>query len=203
MVPIKQQGICWSDSPCCQRSHINAFCLAFVEMEEEFRLALTLQLLIPTRVNELLGAEWPEFGLNFAQWKVKCGRGKSNPEKWNPYQTEFLGPVVQNNLKRLHQLTGTKGYLFPSLATEAPSLRDRKIAEAFRLAWPEYPIDSRGFPEFFRSMAYAHSVFRPEFVNSVVNHRNRKGLGFSHSETIHRRALAEWWAWELTGSLGV
>jgi integrase len=68
--------------------------------------------LVFVRPGELRGAEWSEFDLERAEWRIPAERMKMGELHIVP-----LSRQVVAILRELHPLTGPEGYVFPSLRT--------------------------------------------------------------------------------------
>lgn len=74
--------------------------------------ALKLLPLTFVRPGELRGAEWSEFDLDGAEWRIPAARMKMREQHFVPLSSQAV-----TLLRELHPLTGSGRYLFPSLRT--------------------------------------------------------------------------------------
>lgn len=72
-------------------------------------IALELMLLTFVRTVELRKAEWREFDLDGAEWRIPAGRMKMREEHIVPLSTQVI--VL---LRELQTYTGGRGWLFPN-----------------------------------------------------------------------------------------
>lgn len=85
------------------------------------RAALQLAPFVFVRPGELRKAEWTEFDLDAAQWRIPAGRMKrTKQEKLSGVDHVVpLSSQAMTVLRELHPLTGHGRYLFPSPRTSA------------------------------------------------------------------------------------
>ncbi len=180
-----------------------------VGLAEEMKWALYLLILIPSRPNELLCAQWNEFGCIFLQftdlkqWTIKQGQVNPKNSKWIPPQGAFLSAravSALDDLSRL-QLTGNgdgSNPIFPKLSILSKPIRDKEIAKAIKIIWPNYHIESDGFRYFFRVMSIKYSYFAPELIDAIVEHFAGNESDYNYRNFVQQmHALANWWADEL------
>lgn len=166
---------------------------------DEIRLAIWLQMLIPSRTSELLCAKWKDVDGNSSQWTIdKNEKTNENSKSWVPPQVEHLSQSARAAFDELHKLTGTSDYLFPSLFRMTKAGRDKTIAQAIERIGLNYPIEPGMFRNFFRSMATKYSFFNPEFIEAMITHKHVNGSIYNFPYYNRQRcALAEWWGDEL------
>jgi integrase len=109
------------------------------------RCALRLAPLVFVRPGELRGAEWSEFDLTAAEWRIPAERMKARVQHIVP-----LAPQALAILEELQPLTGTCRYLFPSARTfERPMSNNTLNAALRRMGYTTDDMTAHGF----RSMA--------------------------------------------------
>lgn len=167
----------------------------------EIRLAIWLQMLIPSRPTELLTARWADFNKNSAQWTVN-NRNILNLDN-KPYirlQIEYISTTADQAISTLFELTGNSEYLFPSLCDPKTTNADRNkvIAQAIEKIWMKYPIKPVTFRNLFITTANKDSYFRPEFIKSMLAHKDGINSIYSNYTYVpQRKALSDWWGNEL------
>ena len=166
---------------------------------EEIRWAIWLQLLFPSRPCEIVSAKWCEFDLVTAKWRVeKNSRANTLSRPFAPVEEEPLSMEAQEALHQLNAVTGHSEHLFPSLSGLSREEREDRIAAAKQACGLNVSVELNGFREYFRTMAYAHSCFRDEFIDAVIAHKVGKGTAYDNFfYEPQRRALASWWGQQL------
>lgn len=107
--------------------------------------ALKLAPLVFVRPGELRKAKWPEFDLDGAIWRIPGERMKMKAPHVVPLSTQAV-----TVLRELLPLTGTDGYLFPSVRTSMRPMSENTINAALRrLGYGKDEMTGHGF----RSMA--------------------------------------------------
>lgn len=168
----------------------------------EIRLAIWLQMLLPSRSAELLTASWDDFDKNSAQWTVNNWDVLNAREKsqYIPVQIEYISTTAVQALNELFDFTGKADYLFPSLCTPKTTNADRNkvIAQAIEKIWMKYPIKAVTFRNLFITTANKDSYFRPEFIKAMLAHKDGINSIYSnYSYVPQRKALSDWWGNEL------
>jgi integrase len=79
------------------------------DIRRPLKLALHLLVLTMVRKSELTEAEWSEFDLDTAVWRIPADRMKKDKEHW-----VYLSTQAVTMLRELQELTGGGQYLFPS-----------------------------------------------------------------------------------------
>ena len=109
------------------------------------RCALRLAPLVFTRPGELRKAEWVEFDLEKAEWRIPAARMKMREQHIVPLSTQVIAI-----LRDLYPLTGRFQFVFPSVQSRVRPISDNTINAALRrLGYAKDEITGHGF----RSMA--------------------------------------------------
>jgi integrase len=107
--------------------------------------ALKLAPLVFVRPGELRKAEWSEFDLEGAIWRIPGERMKMKAPHIVPLSTQAVAV-----LRELQQLTGSGHYVFPSVRTTSRSMSENTVNAALRsLGYGKEDMTGHGF----RSMA--------------------------------------------------
>jgi integrase len=91
------------------------------------RIAMKLAPLVFVRPGELRAAEWKEFDLDRAEWRIPAARMKMRDEHLVPLSSQAL-----LLLRELHPLTGDGRYLFPSPRSWGRPMSENAITAALR-----------------------------------------------------------------------
>ena len=109
------------------------------------RCALRLAPLVFVRPGELRGAEWAEFDLDGAMWRIPGKRMKSRNEHLVPLSRQAV-----ELLRELHPLTGRRRHVFPGVRSTDRAMSSNTLNAALRrLGYEKDVMVAHGF----RSMA--------------------------------------------------
>jgi integrase len=164
------------------------------------RAALKLAPLVFVRPGELRKAEWAEFDLDAAEWKIPSERMKrSKAEKANgvPHLVPLSKQAVEI-LRELQPLTGHGRYVFPSLRTGERPMSDNAVLSALRrMGFPKDEMTGHGFRAMARTML-AERLHVPEAViEAQLAHAVKDSLGRAYNRTeflAQRRQMLQLWA---------
>lgn len=165
------------------------------DLSTEF--ALKLLPLTFVRPGELRLAEWPEFNLKAAEWRIPAVRMKMRELHVVPLSTQGLAL-----LKDLHVLTGSGRLLFPSLRSTERAISDNTINAALRrLGFSGEEMVAHGF----RSMASTclnEQGWHPDLIELQLAHaeRNESRGAYNRAQRLpERRQMMQAWADYLDG----
>jgi integrase len=109
------------------------------------KYALKLAPLLFVRPGELRKAEWSEFNLDGAEWRIPAARMKMREQHIVPLSTQAV-----EILNELHTLTGGGRYVFPGARTNGRPMSENTVNAALRrLGFSSDDMTGHGF----RSMA--------------------------------------------------
>jgi integrase len=154
--------------------------------------ALRLAPYVFVRPGELRGAEWLEFDLNTAVWRIRAQRMKMKKEHLVPLATQ-----VVDILRRLEALTGDGKLLFPGLRTAARPISDNTLNAALRrLGFSQDEMTTHGF----RSMASTclnEQDFPPDVIELQLAHTEQNDVraAYNRAQRLEeRRKMMQAWA---------
>jgi len=160
-------------------------------------MALKLAPLVFVRPGELRGAEWAEFDLEGAEWRIPAARMKMGQQHIVPLSRQAMAI-----LRELHILTGTGRYVFPSLLSAERPMSDNTINAALRrLGYGSDEQTGHGF----RSMASTllnEQGFAPDVIELQLAHqeRNKVRAAYNRAQRLEeRRKMMQAWADYLEG----
>ena len=163
-------------------------------------LALKLAPLVFVRPGELRAAEWSEFDLENADWRIPAARMKMREPHVVPLSRQALAI-----LRELQPLARGGRYLFPSLRTRDRPMSDNTINAALRrLGYTSEEQTGHGF----RSMASTllnEQGFPPDVIELQLAHaeRNKVRAAYNKAQRFpERRKMMQAWA-DYLESLGV
>jgi len=164
------------------------------------RAALRLAPLVFVRPGELRKAEWSEFDLDAAVWRIPAARMKhTKQEKLSgaphvvPLSRQALAVV-----RELQPLTGHGRYVFPSPRTGERPMSDNGVLSALRrMGFPSDEMTGHGF----RAMAHTLLAERLNVDEAVIEaqlaHAVKDALGRAYNRTEfleQRRKMLQSWA---------
>lgn len=159
--------------------------------------ALRLLPLVFVRSSELRYAEWEEFDLHKAQWKIPAERMKMDFPHIVP-----LSKQAVSVLRELHPFTGPDGLLFPSVRTVTRPISENTINSALRrMGYTKDEMTGHGF----RSMASTllnEEGWHPDAIERQLAHTEENDVraAYNYAEYLpERRKMMQWWADYLDG----
>jgi len=155
------------------------------------RSALLLGALTFVRPGELRTAEWSEFDMEAAEWRIPAAKMKMKRLHIVPLSTQAL-----EILNKLHFLTGHSPYLFPSTRTITRPMSDMTVNVALRaLGYARGEMTGHGF----RAMASSLLAERGWSVDAIERQLahvegNKIRAAYHRSEHLEerRRMMQEW-----------
>ena len=172
------------------------------EVNTNVYLLIWLQLLMPTRVKELLTQDQMVFCKQIPhQWHITVTSNKKNNYA---HSTEYLSSATRRNLEKLifHQENffeaksnwGSINQPYRNVLNSEEN-QEKLISEGIKDIWPYYPVEPNQFKLLFEYLAKKYSNFRPEFITNKVNQK-RDGTYWAYNRPL-TEALAEWWGEQL------
>lgn len=159
--------------------------------------ALKLLPLVFVRPGELRAAEWSEFDLESAEWRIPGSRMKMREPHIVPLSRQAVAL-----LRELQPLTGSGRYLFPSLrGGDRPISNNTLNASLRRLGYTGDEMVSHGF----RSMASTclnEQGWHPDLIELQLAHAERNKVRAAYNRATRlaeRRKMMQAWADYLDG----
>ena len=164
------------------------------------RAALQLAPLVFVRPGELRKAEWIEFDLDVAQWRIPAARMKrTKQEKLSG--TAHVVPLSRQAitiLRELHPLTGHGRYLFPSPRTGERPMSDNGVLSALRrMGFPSDEMTGHGFRAMARTLLAERLNVDEAVIEAQLAHAVKDSLGRAYNRTEfleQRRKMLQTWA---------
>lgn len=154
--------------------------------------ALHLAPLVFVRPGELRHAEWSEFNLDDAEWRIPGHKMKMQDKHIVPLSKQAL-----EVLQAIQPLTGSGRYVFPSVRTTARPMSENTVNAALRrLGYEKDEMTGHGF----RSMASTilHEQGWPhEAIERQLAHAERNAVSAAYNYAEHlpkRREMMQAWA---------
>jgi integrase len=162
--------------------------------------ALKLAPLLFVRPGELRAAEWPEFDLSKAEWRIRADRMKMRELHLVPLARQALAI-----LRELQPITGRGRFLFPSLRSSERCMSNNAINAALRrMGYGSEEQTGHGF----RSMASTllnEQGWHPDLIELQLAHaeRNKVRAAYNKAQRLaERRKMMQAWADYLDGLKG-
>lgn len=159
--------------------------------------ALRLAPYLFVRPGELRAAEWSEFDLNAAEWRIPAERMKMGERHIVPLASQAVAI-----LEDLRGITGHGRFVFPSLRGRDRYMSENTITAALRrLGYDGDTMTAHGF----RSMASTQLNelgFHPDLIELQLAHKPRDQVraAYNRAERLaERRAMMQSWAHFLDG----
>lgn len=154
--------------------------------------ALRLAPHVFVRPGELRQAEWSEFDLEGAEWRIPAERMKMRQVHIVPLARQSL-----NILHELHKFTGHGRFLFPSPRTDTRPISDVALLAALRrMGYSKEQMTVHGF----RSMASTllnEQGYNRDWIERQLAHGDRDGIraAYNYAEYLpERRKMMQEWA---------
>ncbi|MGZ8217577.1 tyrosine-type recombinase/integrase [Methylomagnum sp.] len=161
------------------------------------RCALRLAPLVFVRPSELRGAEWSEFDLERAEWRIPAARMKMKDAHIVPLSTQALAV-----LEELHPMTGAGRFLFPGERSEDRPMSNGTVNAALRrMGYGSDEMTGHGF----RAMACSilnEQGWNRDAIERQLAHAERNKVRAAYNRTEHlpeRRRMMQGWADYLDG----
>jgi len=154
--------------------------------------ALRLLPLVFVRPGELRLAQWEEFDLPKAEWRIPGERMKMRTEHIVPLSTQATAI-----LKELYPVTGPKGCVFPSILHAARPISDNTINSALRrLGYERHEMTAHGFRS-IASTLLNEKGWNADAIERQLSHgeRNKIRGTYNFAEYLpERRKMMQAWA---------
>jgi integrase len=155
--------------------------------------ALKLTPLVFVRPGELRAAEWVEFNLDAAEWRIPGGKMKMKTDHLVPLSTQAVAI-----LRRMHPMTGHGRYVFPSLRTGERPMSENTINAALRgMGYSKDVHTAHGFRATARTIMDEVMGERVDLIEHQLSHAVKDPNGRAYNRTAHlpaRREMMQRWA---------
>jgi len=159
--------------------------------------AMRLAPLVFVRPGELRSAEWREFDLEAAAWRIPAERMKMGEAHLVPLSTQAVAILTE-----LQPLTGNGRLVFPSLRTRERPISENTLNAALRrMGFAQHEMTAHGF----RAMASTllnEQGFPPDVIELQLAHaeRNKVRAAYNRAQRLEeRRKMMQAWADYLDG----
>ncbi|MFA5960978.1 MAG: tyrosine-type recombinase/integrase [Tatlockia sp.] len=156
------------------------------------KCALQLAPLFFVRPGELRHAEWSEFDLEKAEWRIPAEKMKMKEQHIVPLATQAI-EIIQE----LHAYTGSGKYLFPSLRSATRPMSENTVLAALRrLGYSSDEMTGHGFRSMASTLLNEHGWNRDAIERQLAHaERNNIRAAYNYAEYLpERRTMMQWWA---------
>jgi integrase len=160
------------------------------------RLAMQVLPHVMARPGELRMAEWSEFDLDNAVWKISAERMKMR----RPHEVP-LSPQVVAYLKELFALTGPDGYVFPAFHTSRRPLSENTVNQAFRrMGYAAGEVTAHGLRTTASTLLNESGKWSPDAIERSLAHADASSVRAIYNRGRYwdeRVAMHRWWSDQL------
>ncbi len=155
------------------------------------RIALRLLLLTFVRPGELRRAQWAEFNLDDAEWRIPGERMKMREEHIVPLPRQAVAL-----LRELHKLTGNQPWLFPNHRRPKESMSPTSLNRALERLGYGGKFSAHGFRA-TASTLLNELGYDADWIERQLAHapRNKVRAAYNHAQYLkERRKMVQEWA---------
>lgn len=161
------------------------------------RYALRLAPLVFVRPGELRKAEWAEFNLEDAEWRIAAAKMKMR----RPHRVP-LAPQALTILRELQGITGRSKYLFPSVRSWHRPISDNTLNAALRrLGYDKTELTVHGLRSTASVLLNESGKWHADAIERQLAHQEANEVrgAYTHAaEFLQERVrMMRWWADEL------
>lgn len=156
------------------------------------RCAIRLAPLVFVRPGELRQAEWTEFNLDAAEWRIPAAKMKMR----DPHIVPLSRQAVEV-LRTLHPLTGHGRYLFPGVRTAMRPMSENTVNAALRrLGFSKDEMTGHGFRSMASTLLNEQGWNRDAIERQLAHiERNAVRAAYNYAEHLpERRKMMQAWA---------
>ncbi|KTC64686.1 Integrase (plasmid) [Legionella adelaidensis] len=190
LAPVKQKHHASIIDP----NEIGKLLRAIDEYQGNFvtKCALQLAPLFFVRPGELRHAEWTEFDLPKAEWRIPAKKMKMKEQHIVPLSTQAIELINE-----LYPFSGSGKYLFPSLRSiDRPMSENTVLAALRRLGYSSDEMTGHGFRSMASTLLNEHDWNRDAIERQLAHaERNNIRAAYNYAEYLpERRKMMQWWA---------
>ncbi len=155
--------------------------------------ALKVAPLVFVRPGELRTAEWREFDLDAAEWRIPAAKMKMRSSHYVPLSKQAVAI-----LRELHPLTGSGKYVFPSERGRNRPMSANTMNAALRaLGFSKEQMTSHGFRHMASTLLNESSLWKADAIERQLAHLDRDEVRAVYNAAEYlseRRKMMQWWA---------
>lgn len=161
------------------------------------RHALRLAPLVFVRPGELRQAEWAEFDLPDAEWRIPAKKMKMR----RPHRVP-LAPQALTIIRELQEITGGSRYLFPSVRSWHRPISDNTLNAALRrLGYDKTELTTHGLRSTASTLLNESGKWHADAIERQLAHQEANEIrgAYTHAAEFwqERVRMMRWWADEL------
>lgn len=157
------------------------------------RLALQLSPHVFLRPGELRHAEWSEFDLERATWRIPPAKAKMRREHVVPLSTQAIAILKEAKL-----LSGSSRYVFPSIRSMHRPMSENTVNAALRrMGYTGDEMTAHGFRSTASSLLNESGRFTPDAIERALAHSDNdqvRGIYHRGAHWHERVTMAQWWS---------
>jgi integrase len=157
------------------------------------RAALQLSPLLFVRPGELRSAEWSEFDLDAAEWRIPGVKMKMRSDHLVPLSVQSI-----EILRSVHRMTSGGKYVFPSIRTAERCMSENTVNAALRgMGYTKEVMTAHGFRAMARTILDEVLGERVDLIEHQLAHAVKDPNGRAYNRTAHlpaRREMMQRWA---------
>ncbi|MCD2316388.1 integrase arm-type DNA-binding domain-containing protein [Sphingomonas sp. IC-11] len=157
------------------------------------RLALSLAPLVYVRPGELRTAEWSEFDLDAAVWRIPASKMKMGREHVVPLARQALAILASAKV-----LTGKYKHVFASMYPGTRPMSENTLNAALRrLGYSGDEMVAHGFRTMASSLLNESGKWHPDAIERSLAHCDKSVIRGTYHRGAHwkeRVEMAQWWA---------
>jgi integrase len=157
------------------------------------RLAMQVSPHVMARPGELRMAEWPEFDLSNAVWKIPAERMKMR----RPHQIPLSRQVLAY-LEELLALTGPNGFVFPAFHTSRRPMSENTMNQAFRrMGYATGEVTAHGLRTTASTLLNESGKWSPDAIERSLAHADANSIRGVYNRGRYwdeRVEMHQWWS---------
>ena len=156
------------------------------------RCALQLAPYVFVRPGELRNAEWSEFDLDAAEWRIPAHKMKVKEKHIVPLSSQAVAV-----LREIQALTGSGRYVFPSVRSDGRPMSENTVNAALRrMGYEKSDICGHGFRSMASTLLHEQG-WKSDVIERQLAHResNKVKAAYNHAQYLpERRKMMQSWA---------
>ena len=157
------------------------------------KLALQFTPHVFVRPGELRHAEWEEFDLEAAIWRIPEGKMKARRAHAVPLSRQVL-----SILEELRPHSGSGGYVFPSFYTPRRPMSENTVNGALRrMGFSKDEVTAHGFRATASTLLNESGKWNPDAIERALSHGDSDAVRGAYSRGNYweeRVQMAQWWS---------
>lgn len=157
------------------------------------KLALQISPHVFVRPGELRHAQWSEIDLDGALWVIPAEKMKMRKAHHVPLSEQAI-EIFRN----VQMVTGTSGYVFPSMRTRIRPMSENTInAGLRRLGYASNEMTGHGFRAMASTLLNESGKWHPDAIERALSHRDTDKVRAAYHRGTHwheRVEMAQWWS---------